>query len=664
MKKNRQTQKEGMALVVAVMFISVSLIAVASLAMRMVNADRQVSNYIDLENCMYGINSGLSESFKEIKAGRNGNIGIGMQDYTWDPNAASDPYSQGEDPFANTTPDDGAYIDFYPAISYLMEQGLLDAQNLDLSINQPRWIPDVPGLRYVAIDIDWGSDGIDNDGDGLVDLMDDNEEFHHTIYAISGVESGEKDKIRIVEVMAGGRDVSVWNNAIFAGGGAAGGCINGNVSMHGSVHILGDNIPVGGDAVIVVDLSGGSLIHNYYQPGAIEGVIDGDPVDLATCVPPISTTEVNGEEDQRTLFAELRVKHGLVSVSGSSEVGNPDTFGNGVKDLMDGIYNTDGWSGNQTIDDGGRGDPKVVYSDNGWDELYDLGSGVPFPHLTDPWQWPYEPPCSEFGAPYPISDIGMKEPANASTDSAYVDADGYYTHEGYYSDKLSDGDSYVGDVLLDAASNDKVYINLTQQEFNPDNYAPVLTDNAACIKGDDYLYYDPEKKVLEIQGQIVIEGNFTTNQQGGDDTIYYMGKGSLLVHGNGLIDTNMISCNGITQLFDKKGKPDGYEYDTANSFPVNNCLGVMFSGNLVVGISSQISMLGAYYAEGMIKSSKQTTVMGTFVSTYFDMGTNVPDIYQIPTMPQNLPIGMIGMCPILNLQTVSWRELSMAPAGE
>ena len=65
----------------------------------------------------------------------------------------------------------------------------------------------------------------------------------------------------------------------------------------------------------------------------------------------------------------------------------------------------------------------------------------------------------------------------------------------------------------------------------------------------------------------------------------------------------------------------------------------MASGNLTVGSLSQLQLMGGFYAQGTVASSKQTTTMGTFVGSYFDMGTNVPDIYQVPTLADNLPLG-------------------------
>ena len=45
---------------------------------------------------------------------------------------------------------------------------------------------------------------------------------------------------RSVRALVTSRNVGIWNNAIFAGTGASGQAINGNVDIRGSVHILGD----------------------------------------------------------------------------------------------------------------------------------------------------------------------------------------------------------------------------------------------------------------------------------------------------------------------------------------------------------------------------------------------------------------------------------------
>src|SRR5690606_19395135 len=122
---------------------------------------------------------------------------------------------------------------------------------------------------------------------------------------------------------------------------------------------------------------------------------------------------------------------------------------------------------------------------------------------------------------------------------------------------------------------------------------------------------------------------------------------AILVYGDIVIDTNLVTCN------------NGNKTDTAGSFPVNNILGLMASNNMTVGSTAQLDIMGAFYAQNKIVSAKQTNVMGTFVSNYFDMGTNVPNIFQVPSLADNLPLGMIGNYPILALQEVAWREIGV-----
>ncbi len=72
-------------------------------------------------------------------------------------------------------------------------------------------------------------------------------------------------------------------------------------------------------------------------------------------------------------------------------------------------------------------------------------------------------------------------------------------------------------------------------------------------------------------------------------------------------------------------------------------------------------MIGAFYAQGTIRSAKQNQIAGTFVATYYDMGTNVPNIYQVPALKNNLPPGMPGGDPILVIKRQTWRERSATP---
>ena len=74
---------------------------------------------------------------------------------------------------------------------------------------------------------------------------------------------------------------------------------------------------------------------------------------------------------------------------------------------------------------------------------------------------------------------------------------------------------------------------------------------------------------------------------------------------------------------------------------------------------SQLTMAGAFYAQEQVVSQKQNELAGTFVSSYYSM-QNVPHMYQVPTLTDNLPPGMPGATPlwIVTTRVISWREIA------
>ena len=76
--------------------------------------------------------------------------------------------------------------------------------------------------------------------------------------------TGTIDSIRqTIEVYVTIIDLSPWDNAIFGGSGSSGGWVNGNVNVSGSVHILGDGLDPGDNAI---DLGGtAELVRNNYS---------------------------------------------------------------------------------------------------------------------------------------------------------------------------------------------------------------------------------------------------------------------------------------------------------------------------------------------------------------------------------------------------------------
>jgi hypothetical protein len=553
-RNSRKPHQEGVALVTAVIFVAVALVVLSALSMRVVNQNNTVQQYTRYKEAFLGVEAGLATSIAAIDtASGDGMVGMG----TW--------VATGPEP----TP-------------------TMASMNI-----APVQMAGSPNVTYIAHALEWNTDGIDNNGEGTIDGAD--EDWIYSVTAFATYPPITRGAETVIE----GTDVNVWRNAIFGGTGQAGGLINGNVSIHGSVHLLGDDIAAGNAAVAAIDLSGTSLIHNNY---------DGLDAGLAARVPSLDTTLWNGEMVE-TLEAKVRVKNGLVGMDGNSEIGSPDAAGNSVKETMDGTYVNDGWTGNSVTDDGDRGDPQSVYSDNGWDESYDLGDRVPLPILTDDWK-------------DPISGATTIDPVTLSN----------YTHADYFDQQLA-GEAYAGDMLIEA--NVDFYYNATR---------PLDPDPANLQPTDDYILFDAASNVMEINGQIVVTGNLEiTRGNGNDKTINYTGRAAILVQGDVTLNTDLLSRNA-----------DG---STNQSFPVNNILGIMAGNNMMVGALSQLELMGAFYAQNTASTQRQSTIMGTFVSNYFDMGTNVPSIYQVPQLADNLPMGMIGAYPILVYEVVSWREI-------
>lgn len=362
---------------------------------------------------------------------------------------------------------------------------------------------------------------------------------------ISGITEMVTAMVRIV-------DGSPWNYAIFAGAGASGTMVNGNVDIRGSVLILGDGLSPGDMAI---DIGGTAEIvgNNYF----------GMDSSLEAKVPALDTVVVGGETVE-TLGAVLRVKKGVVGISGSSSVGQPNQTGNGDKELVDGVYVTEGFGGNK----GASG----VYSDNGTSNAYDLGDNVAFPSLSDP---------------YP----------------------GYASYQDYLKSNAL--------VLTSELSNIKPDSNFSYTNAN----GSITMDGNGNMTIDGIVYVDGSN-------------NIAMTKQGSDTTITYTGKGSLLSTGDVSIGVNLVTSGN-------------------NSFPTN-IMGIMTPNNINFN-DSQVDIMGLFYAETQINSSKQTDVVGSFVANYFNMGTNVPAIYQVPEAAENLPPGMIGGN-LKSLALVGWLQ--------
>ena len=410
-----------------------------------------------------------------------------------------------------------------------------------------------PSYGSFTVFIDWTSF---SDGEYRVELMNvagkDDEVWVRSTARIRNTEKTIQTYIRAL-------DVNIWNNAVFGGSGASGASINGNVDIRGSVHILGDGLSA---SQYAIDLSGSALVGNNYS---------GISADLSSRIPACPTTIFNGEVVEY-LGSTVRIKNGLAGLSGTGLMGQADVSSNAYKETLEGVYITDGYGGNQ-----GAGN---VYSDNGTENMYDLGDAVSFPSLSDPFGV-----YATYMDYLKVNSLVISDPAelaelaNIQPDSnfSYVDAGG------------------KGSITMDGSGN-------------------LTIDGIVFIDGGD----------LGFAGKALL------------DDFYYTGKGTIVVTGEVDISANLYTAGN-------------------NSFPTN-VMGVMTPNTIEFGMS-QVDAMGAFFAETEIISKMQTDVVGAFVSNYFNMGNQVPAIYQVPALVDNLPPGMISPDSIWIIDTVMWQEL-------
>lgn len=424
----------------------------------------------------------------------------------------------------------------------------------------------------------------------------------------------------------GSKNVGIWNNAVFAGTGASGQAINGNVDVRGSVHILGDgeaysdlngngqrdagesytdsngnNVWDPGEPFVDTNGDGVCNPPEPYNDSNYNGVYDppltqtdlnstfsgtayignnysGMPFALESLVPP--PPNVGGIE---TLGAEVRVKHGMIGINGSATIGTTDLIdGGNSKGTIDGSYVNDGYTGNQGA--------SSVFSDNGTSNGYDLGSlGMKFPL---------------------ISGIGAE---------AYVDKGGT---------SWTTQQSYLDNRSLTIPIN-TIKATTAAFSYGPDAYGNKIS-------------FTPESgstpAILDITGVIKVVGDL---QIGGKNShIRYTGNGTFYATQDIKVDGNFLPKSGTI-------------------FPTTARAGLIAKRNMLLATgsgSSQLSMAGAFYAQGTIVSAKQNQIAGTFVANFYDLGTNVPNIYQVPALPFNMPPGMPGDKNYFTIKIQSWRE--------
>jgi len=365
--------------------------------------------------------------------------------------------------------------------------------------------------------------------------------------------------------------VSIWDNAIFAGGGQVGNQIDGNVQVRGSVHIIGDpanptTINWGGDAMML----------NNYIGAAGNANFDAD----AWRLPDLPTRLIDNEIVE-TLDAEFRMKHGNLDIGGSVAVGMANQAGTPEKEQLDGFHV------NGQVTTSGTAAVNTDYSGE-----YDIREDVVFPRLSDPYK----------------DSLGVN----------------YATHRSYL---------MTNSVLL------------PHKEISGSTPAFVADDGMG-----NRVEWDPSTGELQIDGIARIEGTLSLGEKGGQsgvNRISYTGTGTMYATEDIKIHWDVV--------------PQGEYLNTLGNARHN--LGLIADRNIGIADGpgdSWIKVFAAIYSEDSIKVKKQTRIAGSLVSSNFDLGSNVPRIFQVPKLDGMLPPGMPGAEPMLYIsraEVANWTHL-------
>ena len=94
----------------------------------------------------------------------------------------------------------------------------------------------------------------------------------------------------------------------------------------------------------------------------------------------------------------------------------------------------------------------------------------------------------------------------------------------------------------------------------------------------------------------------------------------------------------------------------SNNFPSGDALAFVTGGSMTLGPGAQRNLEGLFYAQNTITIPKQTVIAGIVMTNEFDVGNQVPEIWQVPGLARNAP-GAFGEFCALNerLSNGGWR---------
>lgn len=415
-------------------------------------------------------------------------------------------------------------------------------------------------------------------------------------------------------------NICVWNNVIFGGVGQAGRSINGNVVIRGSVHLLGD----GED---YTDLDG-----------------DGRWSDAE----PYSDINHNGKWDVGEPFIDADgdghydVREPFVDANGNGTYDPPLTVTDLAEELSGAANIGNNYSGMSTVIS--TRIPPLQKKPFGGEMVDTLNAKLRVKHGRVDISG-----SATIGDPN-VTGNGIKE----TMDGLYV-SDGYGGNKGAASAYGDNGTGNPYDLAEDAV--DLPLIDSGQ-----------YTDQATGITYANYLEYLQANGTV-VTGDLNIEKGTPLTISGPKGSLTIDASGNMTISGIVFVTGNInfgpskvvIEYSGSGTLVTPKSTYFHCSILPKTQFPNPDALGIIAGDRVELatgGGDAHLDMALAMYAQHQVEIGKQCDIAGTVVSSYYSM-KNVPKIYQVPALTDNLPPGMPGGDPIwiASVITHSWQDV-------
>lgn len=177
---------------------------------------------------------------------------------------------------------------------------------------------------------------------------------------------------------------------------------------------------------------------------------------------------------------------------------------------------------------------------------------------------------------------------------------------------------------------------IPQSEISPD-----VADFSYSDAWGNSITWDQDDGELTITGIVRVAQDLRLGKQHGNPGrrgFEYRGTGTLYAPGEMEIDGPVVP---------------------AGNYLADGNLGLIAGDDVRIDYTAQINVFAAIYAQNEVRVAKQTNIAGALVSRTFDLGANVPSVFQVPDLAGDLPPGMPGsgrLAVIKAARVVDWYQ--------